>query len=227
MFNFLFKNKPQESYSQCGEDLIIQFILNCLNEKDITYLDIGTNHPFKLNNTALFYKRGFHGVCVEADPFQIKEIKKYRPRDICLNIGVGPKELKNLDFYIMSTPTLNTFSEEEARRYVSYGKQKIKQIIKMDILSVNTIIEKYFIKAPTIISLDVEGWDLEILRSFDFVKYSPSVFCVETLTYTEDKSEVKIPEISELLKANGYMLFADTYINSIFVKESAWKNRIY
>ncbi len=50
--------KYEKSYSQCGEDLIVKFILrDVMGEKrNISYMDIGANHPIRLSNTYLFYK---------------------------------------------------------------------------------------------------------------------------------------------------------------------------
>ena len=47
----------KNSYSQCGEDLIVEFILNGLKIKHPTYMDIGAHHPFYLSNTALFTQK--------------------------------------------------------------------------------------------------------------------------------------------------------------------------
>ena len=55
------------SYSQAGEDAVINFLFNDYGKKQIQYLDLGTNIPHRDNNTYLFYKKGSSGVCVEAD----------------------------------------------------------------------------------------------------------------------------------------------------------------
>jgi glycosyltransferase involved in cell wall biosynthesis len=59
--------KPKISYSQCGEDIIIDFLLTWLKIKNPTYLDIGANDPVKLSNTYYFYKKGSRGVLIEPD----------------------------------------------------------------------------------------------------------------------------------------------------------------
>lgn len=214
----------QKSYSQCGEDLIINFALTEMRVGKVNYLDIGAHHATFLNNTAYFYKKGGSGVCVEPDPNLFQKIKRARSRDICLNIGVGDGTLKEADFYVMSGKTLNTFSKAEADRYVGYGKT-IEKILRMPLLSVNEIIEKHCKKCPDFISLDVEGYDLTILKTFDFKKYRPKIWCVETITYTEDKSETKVQEVFDLMLSNNYFVYGDTYINTIFVDKEAWKNR--
>jgi len=120
---------------------------------------------------------------------------------------------------------LNTFSREEAERYQSYGTYRIQEVVKLPLLSVNTILEKYFSSGPDFVSLDVEGVDLEILKLFDFSRFRPPVFCVETLSYAEDNSERKIEEIMELMRSKGYFSYADTYINTIFVEQEIWGSR--
>ncbi len=213
------------SYSQCGEDLIIDFIFLGLNILTPSYLDIGAYHPTQLSNTYLFYLRGSQGVCVEADPSLFAEMKRLRKRDTCLNVGVGSGQVEKADFYIMTTKTLNTFSKDEAERYQSYGSQKIEKVIQVPVVSVNTILEKYCDCCPDLVSIDVEGLESKILKGFDFYRFRPKVFCVETLTYTEDKSERKVTEIIDSMVAKGYFVYADTFINSIFVDRESWRNR--
>jgi len=216
----------KNSYSQCGEDLIIDFIFGTLKIEKPTYLDIGAHHPYYLSNSAFFYLKQCKGVSVEPDPSLFKVIKKERPNEITLNVGVGINAGEFADFYIMNVPTLNTFSKTEADRYSTYPDKHIKEVVKLPLLTVNEIIEKNFNnKTPNFVSVDVEGMDMEIIKSFDFKKYRPEVFCIETLTYTENNTEEKLNNIIDYMKQEGYFLYADTYINSIFVEEKKWKSR--
>lgn len=212
------------SYSQCGEDIISQQLFSVLGIEKVSYLDVGAHHPTYLSNTYLFYTKGGSGVCVEPDPSLFKAFESKRPHDIHLNCGVGIIS-EEANFYVMSTSTLNTFSKEEADRYQSYGQQKILRTVQIKLENINEIIQQNFDKAPNFVSLDVEGLDFAILQDFDFKRYRPEVFCLETLTYTEDKTERKLTEIIELMHANGYLTYADTYINTIFVDAAAWRNR--
>lgn len=214
-----------KSFSQSGEDLILKFAFWCLKIEKPTYLDIGAHHAYYLSNTALFYSEGCNGVLIEPDPQLFSEIQTLRNRDICLNIGIGTGNEGYADFYIMTSRTLNTFSKEEAERYAQYSQQKIESVIKIPLVNVNKVIEKYFTNSPNLVSLDTEGFDLTILHSFDFNKYRPEIFCIETITYTEDKTEKKINTIIDFMESVGYMIYADTYINTIFIDKNSWKNR--
>ncbi len=222
----LLKARPaRKSYSQCGEDLIVAFLVyGYLGFEKPSYLDIGAYDPVTLSNTFLFYQNGSSGVCVEPDPFLYAKIKRRRQRDTCLNVGVGISKERTADFYVMSTKALNTFSKTEAQRY-SQMTQTVQQVIELPLMTINEVIERHFNPHPNFVSLDTEGMDLAIIESLDFARYRPEVFCIETLTYSEDKSEQKIQDIIDYMGANGYLVYADTHINTIFVDQASWAAR--
>src|SRR3970282_781555 len=118
------------SFSQSGEDLIVKFIFDNLGIPNPTYIDIGAHHPYFISNTALFYKNGCRGINIEPDPTLFNEFLKHRKEDINLNIGISDRNCE-LDFYIISSPTLNTFSKDEAAKYSLEGNYVIKSIEKI------------------------------------------------------------------------------------------------
>lgn len=212
-----------KSYSQCGEDLIVDFIFNSLEISKPTYLDIGAHHPYYLNNTYLFYKRGSRGVNVEPDPDLFKKIKKARSNDVNLNIGLASKR-GTLKLNIFSSRTLNTFSDAEAKNYIEQGHEIISNI-EVDVLVVEDVFSKYFNVVPDYLTLDTEGMDLEIIRSIDNDKYKPIVYCIETVTYSKNGRGVKLDHIDKIMCERGYLKYADTYINTIYIDREKWIER--
>lgn len=220
------KRPSSVSYSQSGEDLIVDFIFRALQLEKPTYLDVGANHPYLFSNTYRFYLQGSAGVLVEPDPSLFKALESARPKDVHLNVGVSGTREAKLPLYVMSTPTLNTFSHEEAKRYEDTGLHRIERIETIEVVPLMKIITENF-QSTTLdfLSIDVEGLDLEIIESLDFKKCRPCVICAETLTFSEDRSERKVPEIADFLTKNDYFSYADTYINTIFVDRARWENR--
>lgn len=211
------------SYSQTGEDLLLSHLLrNVLELKNITYLDIGTNDPVRLNNTYLFYQTGFQGVCMEPDPELCRKLQKARPRDTCLNVGAGIGSQAVMPFYVFKENTMNTFSQAESEKCQKMDYKLIK-VVDVPMLPVSEIIERYLPNGVNLISIDAEGLDLEILKTVDFKRHRPEAVCVETIIHD---TWGKIQEISEFMAANNYMVFADTYINTIFVEKKAWATRV-
>ena len=208
------------SYSQAGEDAVLRFLFGDKKMKKISYLEIGTNVPDYGNNTYLFYKNGSRGVCVEADKTLIPAIIKARPEDKVLNTGVAVSGDREADFYIFDCNGINTFDKEEAEKREASGTYKIKEITKVPLININTLIAQNFEKYPDLLSIDIEGLDLEVLKSLDFKTYPLPVVCVETCTYSENHIRLKDHSVAAFMLEKGYEVYADTYINTIFVNKT-------
>jgi len=218
IINKIFNIKQKISFSQSGEDIIIKFLIDTLKKEKVRYFDIGTNHPVNLNNTYLLYLMGFQGVCIEPDPQYKNLIRKFRPRDIYLACGITPGLSGRADYFLMDDHSLNTFSGSGAKDMVDLHHKKIIKTVKVPLLNINELLKKYFDhKAFTILSVDVEGLDYDVVSSIDFNAYRPDIFCIETLSYSTDLSGNKDSRFTRFMEAMDYKLYADTYINSIFI----------
>ncbi|MBB4803659.1 FkbM family methyltransferase [Flavobacterium nitrogenifigens] len=228
IISFLFKTSDKNkfkkfSYSQSGEDLIIKFIFDNLNIQNPSYLDIGAHHPYYLSNTALFYQNGSRGINIEPDPELFKNFITNRDEDLNLNVGVG--DINGvLDFYIISSPTLNTFSKTEAEKYSKEGNYKIKEVKKIEVLTLSEILDIIKLdKFPEFLSVDAEGVDEIVIKQIDFEKNFPLVICLETISFSTTGNGVKNIELINYIVDKGYLLYADTNINTIFVKKEIWE----
>lgn len=209
------------SYSQCGEDLIIQYIFNLRGINIPTYLDIGANHPYALSNTALFYMKGSRGINIEANPLLINNFNFYRPEDINLNIGISDN-CYVLDFYVMSDDTLSTFSKLECDKLMSLGK-KLARVDRIKLMTINDVLVRYCNGVfPDFLSLDVEGLDLQILKSINFDASAPKIICVEAAEYSPIGAGKRRSELIDFLISKGYFEYANTNLNAIMVKNDFW-----
>jgi FkbM family methyltransferase len=213
------------SFSQSGEDLIIDFILNNhFATIQPSYLDIGAYDPVKFSNTYLFYERGCSGVLIEPDPDLSANLAKTRPRDRVLNIGVSDKESES-DFYLVSPATLNTFSKKEFDQYkIFYPGTTLREIVKTKTKRIGSILDAHFKGGLDLLSIDVEGLDYQIISSINFKKHRPTVICVESVEYANGNTLIKTNGLSKLLFSKNYFLYADTFINSIFVDRQRWSD---
>jgi FkbM family methyltransferase len=219
IFKFVAPQTLPNSYSQAGEDMILNFLFRDYGKSNISYLDLGTNVPDWSNNTYIFYRNGNRGVCVEADANLIKNIKLKRPKDTVLNVGVSISEEKEAIFYVFDTPSISTFDREEALYRESFGNYKIVNEVKVPLININNLISDNFEKYPDLISIDIENLDFDVLKSIDYHKYPIPVICVETCKYSENHIRPKDYRFKELMLNNGYEVYADTYINTIFVNK--------
>jgi FkbM family methyltransferase len=207
------------SFAEQGEDLIVESIFARLKIPLRTYLDIGAYDPMVASNTYLFYGKGCRGVLVEPNPAMCGMLKRFRPRDTVLGVGIGATEQAAADYYILSDANgdlspLNTFSKEEADRVVALGGgRKISRVVKIPLLNINRVMQQQFHGAPDFVSIDTEGLDLEILRSLDFDRFRPAVVCAEAGPSPDGL------KIIELMGSKGYSIRGYTSVNTIFVDE--------
>lgn len=74
-----------------------------------------------------------------------------------MNVGVATINHSEVDLFVMSSDTLNNFSNETGERYQSYGNRKIEKVVRVPLVPTNDIIKKYFDDCPNFVSLDIEG----------------------------------------------------------------------
>ncbi len=214
------------SFSQTGEDLIIKMIFNTRGIYLPSYIDIGANHPWNFNNTAIFYLDGSKGINIEPNPKLFKLIKKNRKKDKNLNIGIACKT-GEIDYYQLDANTLNTTKKEDALNYENNHGFKIINTIKINVDTIQNVLNKFNNgQNPDFFSIDVEGLDYEILQSINFDNKPPTVVCIESISFSNTGHGEKNKNIIGFMLSKNYLLFADTYINYIFVYRPFWEKRL-
>lgn len=214
------------SNSQAGEDKIVDYLFRSMGISSISYIDIGANDPIGSNNTYLFYTQNSRGVLIEPDTTFINRLKDSRPSDLTINAAISIEGNSEADFYVFEDSALNTLSKDDAMVRAQSGHNKLIETRKIKLLTIGHIIDEYLKnQLPDLISLDVEGMDQKILESFDFEKYPVPVWIVETCAYSENHVKPKLTAIIDLMLSKGYFVFADTYINTIFVHKNWFQSK--
>lgn len=207
--------------SQTGEDMILEYIFRMfgIDVSKRTYLDLGANHAKFLSNTYYLYQKGARGVLVEANPALLGELKLFRGEDIILNRCVSAQGGETVDFYVISGDGLSTPDREQAETALRINPElSIEQVVKVETITPNEILERYFDGAPLFMNVDIEGNDLQILKSIDFDAHRPMVISVEMIPYrTSLVVGEKNQEILDLMAEKDYVEYAFTGINSIFI----------
>jgi FkbM family methyltransferase len=213
------ESSGEVSFAQCGEDLIVHYMLYYMQIPKVTYLDVGAHDPVVINNTYYFYKRGSRGVLVEPNVDMTKKLRAVRPGDTTLEAGIGVTAERAADYYIMTESAWNTFSKEESEHMteVTGGRIKVERVIQMPMVDINEVMSNHFDGAPTFLSIDTEGMDLAILKTIDFKRFRPQVICAETLVVGTRKL---IPDIAAFMETQNYVVRGGSLVNTIFVDSS-------
>jgi FkbM family methyltransferase len=214
---YYFNGFANISFSQEGEDLVLKRIFD-ISRKGF-YVDVGAHHPFRFSNTHIFYKNGWNGINIDAMPGSMKLFDRFRKRDINLELAVGGRK-QEMEYFIFNETALNGFSQDLSKSRDGLREEYfIESKIKLDFVPLSEIFDKYLTKDQQIdfLSIDVEGWDSEVLKSNDWEKYRPKVILLEILKidfFNLEKSEEVI-----YLSGKDYVPFAKTF-NTVFFREN-------
>ena len=209
--NLIHKKKISKKnyFSFSGVDIIIE---NIFRDKNFGfYVDVGCQHPIKNNNTYLLHKKGWHGINIDLDHDNINLFNIARPKDDNINIAVSNKVGEtNLYFYHKKSP-INTIDKKTS----DFQTAHVSEIKKVKTNSLINIIKssRYNNNEIDLLSIDVEGHEIQVLEGLDFNLYKPNVIVVEYLDLSAKKLEVKNLDIENIIKTELYnFLLSKNYI---------------
>lgn len=187
------------SWSQDGEDILLESIFSSkINSgyKGI-YVDIGAHHPFRFSNTYWAYKIGWRGVNIEPDKELFSKLVEFRTEDINVNVGIANmKGIKK--YYVYEEKACNTFDEEIYKNVL-----KPKEIEDIPVEKLKDILQANNITNIDFMSIDVEGYEMDVIRSNDWKRFRPYILLVEQVS---DIVEIMESEIYQYLVECGYCL---------------------
>ena len=131
------------------------------------------------------------------------EIFNYlRPRDYNKQIAVSDKSGEVDLYFYHDRSAINTLSKEtfEFKGGKSFDIKKIKSE------TLNSIIENSPFKDNKIdfLSIDVEGYEMNVLKGFDIKKYQPKIIVLEFLDNTLKKQEFYNQNIEKVINSTIY-----------------------
>ena len=207
--------QPTLCYGQDGEDLILDRLLE--RQPLGFYVDVGAHHPVRFSNTYLFYKRGWRGINIDAMPGAMRAFERLRPRDINIESGVADASGR-LKYHRFNEPALNTFDAAEAQRKNS-PPYELLDTIEVPVERLDRLLALHLPAGQDIdfMSVDVEGKDLEVLRSNDWTRHRPRFVLAETLR--TDLLALGTCPITRFLMDVGYRPVAKAYNTSFFCRD--------
>jgi len=183
-------------YSQFGEDRWIY--KNFTQKTDGVFVDVGAGDPKHLSNSYFFEKLGWNVLCIDADSRQIEKLKEER---------------KNVVKAVIYDTTPVYFKQEKLD-LSRICKTNEDNSIRIETKTLERVLKAQSIGKIDILSIDVEGAEINVLKSFDIRKHSPEIMIIEfnTLGVQRDK-EIKQylsawPEYKEVKRLGANLIFA-------------------
>lgn len=214
--------KKFESYSSYGEDSLFNGILKRLSwimQKNLfdqnTYIDIGSFHPVKDSNTYFLYKHGWSGTLVDPNSYFNILVHELRPHDILYNCAVDT-ESGTKEFYMFGDmDSSNTLSSDFAERKKNSQHTGVSWTAQVPTKTINEIIKihlDYFQRTPFFMNIDIEGKDLEVIKTYSHDVRIPFIMIEDDTMNFFNQSEIRT-----VMHKNGYEPIASTFLTTLYV----------
>jgi FkbM family methyltransferase len=217
------------SKSQMGQDKILdQQIFN--GKKNGVFVEVGALDGICGSNTYFFEKeRSWTGLLIEPNPIEFKKLEKIdRELSIKENCAISNEE-GDINFLSIEGPCnvlsgiLEFYNENHLSRinrelesYKSYEEghelYSKSETIKMKALKLQTLFDKYNLVDIDLISIDVEGAEMNVLESIDYTKTNITCFLIE--------NNYGIEKETEFLTNKGYKFVGNIEWDCVFIKDT-------
>ena len=169
-------------------------------------VEVGAGPPEYLSMSKHFKDNGWRCICIDPNPDFVKQHEEAGGE--IYQVACSDKEEDGVNFTIVGEFGLG-FSSLGVRYNGSDGQAR--QEITVDTIRLDTLLEKLNIDKIDFLSIDVEGWEIEVLKGFSIEKYQPKVVVLENYILTE-------LYVGYML-AKGYKLHHKIDYNYIFIRE--------
>lgn len=213
--------KPQKSFtyfSQYGQDLYLSALLfKFLGKRDAYFFDVGCNDPIRFSNSYFFEKFfGFKTIAIDPLIEYQKKWSSHRPGAKFIPVAVGDEE----GVSVLHVPDINSMYDDMFSSIKSIDSKvshtcSVQRVVECRTLE--NIFESLGIDCVDIISIDVEGFEMNVLKGINFEKVSIKCFLVENNT----KSLFGADDVREYLKGKGYIFHSRIgYVDDVFLHNS-------
>ena len=212
--DYYISKSRKKTKSQFGQDIFIfERIFNC--RKTGFFVEVGGNDPIVMSNTFFFEIEGWEGISFE--PIEsICALWESTRRAKCYPYAIGSSET-----WIEFDEVSDSGSDGVLSSVKGFGRlaeHRPTITVKKQMRRLENIFNELDIEHIDILFIDVEGYELNVLKGINFDKVSIKCICAETLAFFEYiPFSKKSDEIRTFLRDKGYILVANIGGDDIFV----------
>ena len=223
MYSYKSRDNHMKSKSQYGQELFIyEQIFNKKHEG--IFIEVGGNDPILLNNTYALEMLGWSGIAFEPMDY-LREKWEEKRATTCYPYAIGDKEgWIEFNEVIEQDASLMTKGTARGQGVLSsvagYGRDLDKlgrsfsiNTVKKQMRPLENVLCELNIQHVDVMFVDVEGFELNVLKGVNFSKVSIACICVEAPILYKETCELRT-----VLVKNGYTLVAHIGGDDIFLR---------
>jgi len=187
-----------------------------LYQRNGVCVEVGSNEPKDLNSQSYYLEKDLDWKCflVEANPELVEKTKKCRPKAKILNYAcVEPeKNGKQLSLFIpLNESDIEISGHASVEKNIDeHNYKKFREVI-VEGRTLSDTLKIFKVEDIDILSIDVEGYEYEVLSGIDFDMYSPKLILLEDKNLYLNKHN--------LLIRKGYKLVRRLNRNSWYLRD--------
>lgn len=191
-------------HSQCGQDWFVDTFVFPGLEAGV-FVDVGANHPIEINNTCYFERKGWKGIAFEPQE-KLARLWPESRSTVCHPYVLGDEEKEVFFEPNQQAHTLSTVVDESSRvpsaAAVAYQQRRL-----------DTVLMESGFTHVDYLSIDVEGYEMQILAGIDF-----RIIDVTCLILENDETKLGDDSLGTHMFGRGYRHVARLGGDDVFVK---------
>lgn len=182
-------NEIKQYFAEFDTDKIIrETYFPDFNYKGVM-IEVGGGTPQQISTSKHFKLNGWRAIIFEPNP---KYVNMHKDADNeVYEYALSNEDKDDVTFQVVDWGNTNlSFSSIRVKDgYLKKHNYNINQLpiteIKVKVRKLNTILKEINLTKVDFISIDTEGWELEVLEGFDIKLYNPKVVLLENYLYDE------------------------------------------
>ena len=156
---------------------------------------------------------------MEPNPKLAEQLRTYRVNDNIIEAAVTVGEEKEIDFYLCSDNEISSVDKQFVEKWsgISNNFPGIQEKITVKTVNINELLEFVKDKEIVILTIDVEGLDLKILKDVNLESCRPYIIVIEP---SEAYSPGNTKSMIDYMNDNNYKLISANFVNLIFADNS-------
>lgn len=172
------------------------------------FVEVGANDPQKDSQSWHLEQQGWTGILIEPVPELAAELKRVRKAQVFEVACSSPEQAGK----VLRLHVAGPFSSFDPNLAVT--GMRAERTVDVKVCTLDAVLVEGGATAPLdLLSVDVEGHELEVLRGFDFARWKPRLILLEDHVSGLDKHR--------FMRRAGYTLMRRTGLNGWYVPREA------
>jgi FkbM family methyltransferase len=139
------------------------------------FIEVGANEPQRFSQTWQLEQAGWSGILIEPTPALCDQLRAQRPRSVVVQAACSaPDRVGRAQFHIADNSLHSTLAEHG----VDFNPQ-VTQTIDVEVTTLDRVLAEHAPPRIDMVSIDVEGDQLAVLRGFDLAQHRPRLLLIE------------------------------------------------